>query len=453
MANLLHQRAPVRLHSLRAIGILLPLGSEGLERIMNDTVMDALKALGFDRTASVRQELCRVVARLLTELPIIEPFQPGLLLLLLARIADEQKEVQTTALAELNAACTVLASRAASGAGADDSATPAAAAAAAAASKPLPAPFTGPVPASTASIVVAALHKLVAAALVDLTDWKATVRKSGAGQLRSIILVVREAIVEEIQAVFGGLCRGCTDEEADVRGLVNECGALIGGFVPLGVQLSVLLPQIRGEVSGLTGSEHRASSLAILSAVVSGTTVDTLTPSLEDVCAALALPSCFESDTPKLCREVLGTISSIIRVCGAGAVATDSLARNVAVVLLLLQASDKEADVIAGAAKAAQQLAAALGAPDLTAFYAANASAVLALFASTEPEWTKHSMYRMGFDAFLRVAPKVRFVALSLPCCIGHAHCRFSCVRGCAELDRQRGRAGNRVCANLESLP
>lgn len=78
---------------------------------MGDTILDALKALGFDRTADVRKELCRMVAVLCASLPMIAAFQARLLALLLSRAADDQQAVAAVAVEALEGACAALSAR------------------------------------------------------------------------------------------------------------------------------------------------------------------------------------------------------------------------------------------------------------------------------------------------------------------------------------------------------
>ena len=114
-ANLGHQRSPVRLHSMTAIATLLVHGSEGLEKVMRDVALEDLRNLGFDRTASVRLELARVLGRLLVSLPLRASFDGAIVALLLSRTADENADARTAALTELLAAAEALAAEAASG--------------------------------------------------------------------------------------------------------------------------------------------------------------------------------------------------------------------------------------------------------------------------------------------------------------------------------------------------
>jgi hypothetical protein len=379
--NLSHQRAPVRQCTAVAVGSLLLHGAEGLERIMRDVALDALRALGFDRTASVRQvtrtrclsllvaaclascttdahalppafaqEMCRVVAKLLVRLPVRESFEPALFTLLLGRIADEQEAVRVLALRELISATEAIA--AASDASAmvcDDGSGSGAGAGSGGVTPGLPHPFDRTaVPAVTAAAVERLLPRILHSVLRDMEDWKQMVRLCACGALRSTLAIVQvwriavalcyrslsysrrpvlfstghtvmsphvhilfpptphqlrasvtrmlpcasvqRSVVAEVKPICASLCRGSRDEDADVRSLVTECASLVGRFVAPDVLLSVLLPQVRGEVSGLAGADHRAASIAILAGVVSGTSAELLLPCLPAVAAALAAP-------------------------------------------------------------------------------------------------------------------------------------------------------------------
>jgi hypothetical protein len=106
--NLGHQRSPVRLHSMTAIATLLCHGAEGLEKVFRDVALEDMRALGYDRTASVRVELAKVLGRLLVRLPARGTFDSALVALLLSRVADENPDARAMALSELYAAAEAL---------------------------------------------------------------------------------------------------------------------------------------------------------------------------------------------------------------------------------------------------------------------------------------------------------------------------------------------------------
>jgi hypothetical protein len=210
-ANLGHQRSPVRQATLAAMGRLLVHSAEGVERVMREVVLEDLRALGFDRAAAVRVQLCGVLRQLLVALPVRGLFDGPLVGLLLARAADDTSDVRAAALAGLVAAAEVLAAApdyvefaGVGGGGGGEAGAGASASASASVSAsgvggvggslaPLPHPFQGPggldgfpVPPACRTVLGKLLGGLVAAALKGMEDWKAGVRKSAAGQLRCV---------------------------------------------------------------------------------------------------------------------------------------------------------------------------------------------------------------------------------------------------------------------------
>lgn len=108
VANLGHQRGPVRLVSLSALHALLPCGSESLPTLLTQTVLPALLALRFDRTASVRKQAATVLAEWLVDLPhhALAVHEPTLLYALCAFLGDgESSDVSEHTLAVLGKAC------------------------------------------------------------------------------------------------------------------------------------------------------------------------------------------------------------------------------------------------------------------------------------------------------------------------------------------------------------
>lgn len=261
-----------------------------------------------------------------------------------------------------------------------------------------------PVPPACRTVLGKLLGGLVAAALKGMEDWKAGVRKSAAGQLRSTIVMAQDLVLRHVPELFGGLCRSSQDDEAEVRALVKDCAALMGRFVEPAAQLAVLLPQARGAVSGLAGPEHRAASLAILAGTIAGTPRDLLLPHLADVCSTLADPACYDVELPQLRREAVACLDSVVRVAGVACGGPD-VSIHVCVSLLQLLAADSDASVVEAATRVAGTLSLALGAPNLNDLFASNARAIVGAFAASHGEWTKHSPGRAGFDALLRHYP------------------------------------------------
>lgn len=94
MSGMSHQHSKVRTAMLKALQNIVLHGSEGLEKLMKDSILPSLSSLAFDRTGSVRKLLVQVVAFWMENLPNREPFEPGLISILLMGIGDESPEVR-----------------------------------------------------------------------------------------------------------------------------------------------------------------------------------------------------------------------------------------------------------------------------------------------------------------------------------------------------------------------
>lgn len=101
VGNLTHHHKAVRKEALLALCELMLHGSDGVEKLMNGTVLPALKARVHDRNGPVRKTLLRVVARWLVELPDRRPYEARLAALLLAGMSDYAPEIQKLALTKL----------------------------------------------------------------------------------------------------------------------------------------------------------------------------------------------------------------------------------------------------------------------------------------------------------------------------------------------------------------
>ncbi len=72
----------------------------------------------------------------------------------------------------------------------------------------LPHPFTSwSTPLATRTLIARLLPDLLSVSIKGLEDWKAGVRRSAAGQLRSLLLVAQDLIIPHIQPVFVALSR------------------------------------------------------------------------------------------------------------------------------------------------------------------------------------------------------------------------------------------------------
>ena len=376
VANMSHQRGPVRLSSLLAIESMLPLGVDGLQTVMLSTALPALRTLRFDRTPGVRKALACTVAQLLSSLPnellSVGGCEAQLILLSLALMADETDEVTCQALVSFEVAASTRRHKlenggkqqnelqdtssmsidmqtAAAAAAPDDSIQGYAGAVDAALamsvslgnvpassmiavpnvhertlSVSLPPPFKSRPSMDAQWIVQRSLPTLSPILITELKDWTVRVRQSSAGAFRSLMVLIEDAATSRLDEFILALCNGSRDEDADVRKVLGDVGRLLGAFVPAPAQLAVLLPQLKGEVAGLNNVQHYSSALAVLAAAVSSMSQESLLPHVEALSLALSLPSLAEEEPKELRRHLAASLAFLVRVAFAGEVFTGS---------------------------------------------------------------------------------------------------------------------------------
>jgi hypothetical protein len=373
-----HQRAPVRLGALEAIDALLPLGGEGLERLLSETLLPVLRQhTRFDRTPSVRRQLGAALAHWLQALPwraLGAKLEGGVLALSLGLVADEAPEVGALAYSCLaDAAAAVGEAAGVAGSPAVGAAAVAADVLAAADAASVddvaaqsmvggdvggaaPGPeSTGAgsgsgramhvdsgLPADAASAAVdtflpggggraprslvrymagGRLASALPVLLEELKDWTGRTRVFAAGGLRSLLAVCEAGVSPHLSPVIAALCSGSRDEEADARRFLEQAGSLVGAFVSAEEQLAVLLPQLRGEVSGLNNPQHYTAALRVFAAAVASMHTSSLLPHVPLLTHALARPGLVEDEAPGL-RKALASaaaalVSSLLRGTGA----------------------------------------------------------------------------------------------------------------------------------------
>jgi len=371
-----HQRAPVRLGALEAIDALLPLGGEGLERLLAETLLPVLRQhTRFDRTPSVRRQLGASLAHWLQALPwrALGPKLEGAVLALsLGLVADEAPEVGA-----LSFSCLADAAEAVEAAGGAGTPAPGAGAGAPAVAADVLAAAdaasvddvaalsmvggdvggAAPGPASTggagsgssgsAMHVDAAAVPTDAAAsaavdtylpggggraprplvrymaggrlssalpvlLEELKDWTGRARVFAAGGLRTLLAVCEAGVGPHLSAVIAALCAGSRDEEADVRRFLEQAGSLIGAFVPAEEQLAVLLPQLRGEVPGLNNPQHYTAALRVFAAAVASMCTASLLPHMPLLVYALGRPGLVEEEAPGLRKALASAAAALV---------------------------------------------------------------------------------------------------------------------------------------------
>lgn len=417
-ANTGHQHSRVRSAALRTLQELMPCASEQLAKLMSEHVLPALTRLARDRTASVRRERLVVLRNLATRLSDPEPYRDSLVRGLLAGLSDDAPDIQAVALTqieELGAAIGLTDGEAEAEAAAVEASATASAAddedmgdgAFGAAPAPLPAPFTGRPSAPARYLVRRLLPRILPPTLVDLSDWTVPTRESAAGELRSIVAFAEDGITDHLASIVAGLCRGCADEERNVSARTADAARLVGRFVAADAQLGVLLPQVRGEVSGLAAGHHRAASLSVLASSVAGMARSLLAPHLPAVAEALTDPALCDSDPPELRRQLLSVLGHTIATAGSlagegGKEGTPGVARSLLVALLQAQAAGGDADVDSAAAQLIAKLAAAAGFAAPGSLLVAHADALLASVTRDVAAWEARSLNCRVFDVLVR---------------------------------------------------
>lgn len=239
-----HQRAPVRLAALQALGAVLLADarySGGALRSWADALLPALLQLTNDRTPSVRQELVRVSVALLDGLrALAAAHRARVLMLLLAGVADPVETIASDATASLERLGAVLDAPPSTEASSADA------------------------PASSAAgarrLVCSVLGELVAMLLLDLSDWTAGRRLRGAALLAVAVRYASGArlasapidadidvegahgrrLLPHLPALLPALARCVHDDDTAVRAQIAECCALVGAHV----RASACLPYV-----------------------------------------------------------------------------------------------------------------------------------------------------------------------------------------------------------------
>ena len=175
------------------------------------------------------------------------------------------------------------------------------------------------------------LSKMLPHVLADATEWVADTRANASGLLVTLFAVAEDAVTGHIDTVLASLVRGTSDDDARVRKSTSEAAAVVGRFVDPDAQLAVLLPQARGEVSGLGTPEYRSATLEVLSGVITGMTCEQLTPHLLSIARTIMDPSMAEGEPRSLRVRLAAVVNNLL---GA---ARDALRANSDVCRVLLR--------------------------------------------------------------------------------------------------------------------
>jgi dynein assembly factor 5 len=393
--NLGHQHSRVRCLTLQAMASLLPAGAEGLERLMNDKVLTALRSVSADRSGSVRKVVVTTASTLCTDLPMAERFHADLLPLVLGGIADDADDVKehaartmcslgstvaetTSSNATISMATDEMKQSEAKQAAASEKQVstnkqeatktdageedPAEAARLAALVPTLGAPFDKVIPHPKAKKMVQhLLPQLLPPVLRELKEWTVARRSHAAGVLSAILVFAEGHAVAFIPEILAALGNACRDDEVTVAGRAFSCAELLGLFLPLEAVLNELLPII-GEydqhVNKMISPQERSGLLMILSAVMTSAQLSmgssqsdqsqsnstTWTKSTADlmknVVSTLALPVVCESEAIEVQSQLVEVMLDVISVGCA-----DVSAKNTRTTSFALLVSESETNL------------------------------------------------------------------------------------------------------------
>ena len=181
----------------------------------------------------------------------------------------------------------------------------------------MPEVFEGRRPSLGARVLVRRLlHKVLPNILLDAKEWISDVRANAAQLLVVLFALAEDSITVYIDRVLAALVYGTSDDDERVRKSTAVAAEIVGRFVDPDAQLAVLLPQARGEVSGLGTPEHRSATLEVLSSVVAGMTCEQLRPHLLALAKTLVLPDMAEGDPPSLRVRLAAVVHNLLGRAG-----------------------------------------------------------------------------------------------------------------------------------------
>mgnify|MGYP005990183045 CR=1 FL=1 len=446
LGNTGHQRGNVRTASVKALGRIMPLAGEACTKLMAEAVLPGLTPRLLDRTSSVRKAVSTVLCQWLHELPppCLLAHTAALLRHILSAIADQHEDVAQAALVAFHAAsvpalaCAMAVATASAGASGDsptdlqvaaqaadgtlDEATPASSALQSIASSGegsgdaiagyeeiiLPQPFQGRPPQEARRLVCAHLSALLPAAQEELLDWKSDTRACAAGAVRSALVYSEGAVTAHLESLLPVLCRATTDDTPEVVACVNDCAALVGAFVAPSAQLRALLPQVRGELAGMAGLEHRAAALAVMANAVSGMDPGQFAPHISQVCDAIGDAAFSEASPAALPRALAAALGAVAEVGGELACSPSQDAQAALQLLrgaLHLRCSGQGEEAQLACDSLLDTMVEMAGVGGLDALVGPLASGLLEAVKPSLDEWNRSHPLRCELDACLRLAP------------------------------------------------
>eukprot|EP00903_Cladosiphon_okamuranus_P019980 g18356.t1 len=157
---------------------------------------------------------------------------------------------------------------------------------------PLP-PSSAPNAVSAAAaraLCVSLLPSMMPMAIEEASHWTVRGRQRALWLLCLLVRYAGEEVTPYLPQLLGSLGEASRDDEAEVRQAVEECAAAVGSAnIDLSAVMDVLLPVLRGEISG-ESNKHLTQALAVLRPLLSASSsarLESLRPHVAPVAAAL----------------------------------------------------------------------------------------------------------------------------------------------------------------------
>eukprot|EP00752_Nemacystus_decipiens_P002612 g2445.t1 len=152
------------------------------------------------------------------------------------------------------------------------------------------APAAGPTAPAARALCVSLLPSMMPMAIEEASHWTVRGRQRALWLLCFLVRYAGEEVTPYLPQLLGSLGEASRDDEAGVRQAVEECAAAVGSAsIDLSAVMDVLLPVLRGEVSG-ESNKQLAQALAVLRPLLSASSKarpESLRPHLAPVSAAL----------------------------------------------------------------------------------------------------------------------------------------------------------------------
>ncbi|CAB3999599.1 dynein assembly factor 5, axonemal-like, partial [Paramuricea clavata] len=252
------------------------------------------------------------------------------------------------------------------------------------------------------------LSKILPAILRDMTDWTAGTRIKAASLLYHMLYYAEDNATQHIEALLGGLYKGCRDEESSVVKEVLASAELVGQHVEPAVYLKLCLPHLTS--ASTTSTQQTASVLKILTATVKGTSDERIKPHLKVVCDAVVIPDVCDTESADNQEQLLCLVEIITSKSGEQC-AQYSL--QLFIVVLHLMSLQREGMFDEKIRNCLKNIAVNLqfeGARDL---YKLHTKDVIEKLKESHTSWTSHSSSRLLFNTLLLNAGPVVGTLLS----------------------------------------